>query len=185
MSSLFLTSNSAVRAISSKALLATGKSSRLLGLSFLALSMAACNTIPKADTSPVLAEPNLPIEQAYGAFGDETVSTSEQPSIAGQRWQDFYSDERLKALIALGLENNKDFESARLAIEKRARSIVLLILMICRLSMVKQNTHAKANPLRALRRLLAVLAVDRRQIATVSISVWQAMSWTFGAESIA
>ena len=118
MSSLFLTSNSAVRAISSKALLATGKSSRLLGLSFLALSMAACNTIPKADTSPVLAEPNLPIEQAYGVFGDETVSTSEQPSIAGQRWQDFYSDERLKALIALGLENNKDFESARLAIEK-------------------------------------------------------------------
>jgi multidrug efflux system outer membrane protein len=118
MSSLFLTSNSAVRAISSKALLATGKSSRLLGLSFLALSMAACNTIPKADTSPVLAEPNLSIEQAYGAFGDETVSTSEQPSIAGQRWQDFYSDERLKALIALGLENNKDFESARLAIEK-------------------------------------------------------------------
>ena len=118
MSSLSLTSNSAVRAVSSKALLATGKSSRLLGLSFLALSMAACNTIPKADTSPVLAEPNLPIEQAYGAFGDETVSTSEQPSIAGQRWQDFYSDERLKALIALGLENNKDFESARLAIEK-------------------------------------------------------------------
>ncbi|MGP5646229.1 efflux transporter outer membrane subunit [Psychrobacter celer] len=118
MSSLFLTSNSAVRAISSKALLATGKSSRLLGLSFLALSMAACNTIPKADTSPVLAEPNLPIEQAYGAFGNETVSTSEQPSIAGQRWQDFYSDERLKGLIALGLSNNKDFESARLAIEK-------------------------------------------------------------------
>jgi len=118
MSSLFLTSNSAVRAVSSKALLATGKSSRLLGLSVLALSMAACNTIPKADTSPVLAEPNLPIEQAYGAFGDETVSTSEQPSIAGQRWQDFYSDERLKGLIALGLSNNKDFESARLAIEK-------------------------------------------------------------------
>ncbi|WP_201610343.1 efflux transporter outer membrane subunit [Psychrobacter submarinus] len=118
MSSLSLTSNSAVRAVSSKALLATGKSSRLLGLSVLALSMAACNTIPKADTSPVLAEPNLPIEQAYGVFGDETVSTSEQPSIAGQRWQDFYSDERLKRLIALGLSNNKDFESARLAIEK-------------------------------------------------------------------
>ncbi|MGP4789651.1 efflux transporter outer membrane subunit [Psychrobacter sp. 1Y11] len=118
MSSLFLTSNSAVKAIRFKNLLATGKSSRLLGLSVLALSMAACNTIPKADTRPVLAEPNLPIEQAYGAFGAETISTSEQPSIAGQRWQDFYSDERLKGLIALGLANNKDFESARLAIEK-------------------------------------------------------------------
>ena len=94
---------------------------RLLGLTALAMSMAACNTIPKADTRPVLAEPNIPIGQTYGAFDKETVSTPEQPSIAGQRWQSFYSDERLKGLIALGLENNKDFESARLAIE-RARA---------------------------------------------------------------
>ena len=96
-------------------------SSRLLGLTALAISMAACNTIPKADMSPVLAEPNLPIEQAYGAFDKETISTPEQASVAGQRWQNFYSDERLKGLIALGLDNNKSFESARLAIE-RARA---------------------------------------------------------------
>lgn len=95
--------------------------SRLLGLTALAISMAACNTIPKADMSPVLAEPNLPIEQAYGAFDKETISTPEQASVAGQRWQNFYSDERLKGLIALGLDNNKNFESARLAIE-RARA---------------------------------------------------------------
>ncbi|MEZ7502455.1 efflux transporter outer membrane subunit [Psychrobacter sp. Arc29] len=92
--------------------------SRLLGLTALAMSMAACNTIPKADMSPVLAEPNIPMEQTYGAFDEETISTPEQPSIAAQRWQNFYSDERLKGLIALGLEKNKDFESARLAIEK-------------------------------------------------------------------
>ncbi len=91
---------------------------RLLGLSALVLSMAACNTIPKADMRPILAEPNLPIEQTYGAFDRETVSSAEQPSVAGQRWQNFYSDERLKGLIGLGLQNNKDFESARLAIEK-------------------------------------------------------------------
>ncbi|HCN17547.1 MULTISPECIES: efflux transporter outer membrane subunit [Psychrobacter] len=91
---------------------------RLLGLTTLAMSMAACNTIPKADTRPVLAEPNVPIEQAYGAFDKETVSTAEQPSVASQRWQNFYSDERLKGLIALGLENNKDLESALLAIEQ-------------------------------------------------------------------
>lgn len=91
---------------------------RLIGLTALALSMAACNTIPKADMRPVLAEPNVPIEQTYGAFDKETVSSANQASIAAQRWQNFYSDERLKGLIALGLENNKDFESARLAIEK-------------------------------------------------------------------
>ncbi|HCT74146.1 MULTISPECIES: efflux transporter outer membrane subunit [Psychrobacter] len=91
---------------------------RLIGVTALALSMAACNTIPKADMRPVLAEPNIPIEQTYGAFDKETVSSADQASIAGQRWQNYYSDERLKGLIALGLENNKDFESARLAIEK-------------------------------------------------------------------
>ncbi|MFP3455951.1 efflux transporter outer membrane subunit [Psychrobacter sp. SIMBA_152] len=93
-------------------------SGRILGLTALAISMAACNTIPKADMRPVLAEPNIPMQQSYGAFDKETVSSADQASIASQRWQNFYSDERLKGLIALGLENNKDFESARLAIEK-------------------------------------------------------------------
>ncbi|MFT0773501.1 efflux transporter outer membrane subunit [Psychrobacter aquimaris] len=93
-------------------------SGRLLGLTALAISMAACNTIPKADMRPVLAEPNIPMQQSYGAFDKETVSSADQASIASQRWQNFYSDERLKGLIALGLEKNKDFESARLAIEK-------------------------------------------------------------------
>mgnify|MGYP000551337962 CR=1 FL=1 len=92
--------------------------SRLLGLTALAMSMAACNTIPKADMNPVLAEPNIPMQQTYGAFDQETVSSPEQPSIAAERWQNFYSDERLKGLIALGLDKNKGFESARLAIEK-------------------------------------------------------------------
>ena len=91
---------------------------RLIGLTALAISMAACNTIPKADMRPVLAEPNIPVQQAYGAYDKETVSSADQASIASQRWQNFYSDERLKSLIALGLENNKDFENARLAIEK-------------------------------------------------------------------
>ena len=91
---------------------------RLIGLTALAISMAACNTIPKSDINPVLAQPNIPINQAYGAYDKETVSSADQASIASQRWQNFYSDERLKGLIALGLENNKDFESARLAIEK-------------------------------------------------------------------
>lgn len=72
---------------------------RLISLTALAMSMAACNTIPKADSRPVLAEPNIPIEQSYGAFDKETASNAAQPSIAGQRWQNFYSDERLKGLI--------------------------------------------------------------------------------------
>ena len=112
-----VTPNSVTKAVSLTARVRQN-SGRLIGLTALAMSMAACNTIPKADTRPVLAIPNIPIEQTYGAFDKETVSSAEQASVAAQRWQNFYSDERLKGLIALGLENNKDFESARLAIEK-------------------------------------------------------------------
>ena len=112
-----VTPNSVTKAVSLTARVRQ-HSGRLIGLTALAMSMAACNTIPKADTRPVLAVPNIPIEQTYGAFDKETVSSAEQASLASQRWQNFYSDERLKGLIALGLENNKDFESARLAIEK-------------------------------------------------------------------
>ena len=113
----FVTPNSVTKAVSLTARVRQN-SGRLLGLTALAFSMAACNTIPKTDTRPVLAVPNIPIEQTYGVFDKETVSSAEQASLASQRWQNFYSDERLKGLIALGLENNKDFESARLAIEK-------------------------------------------------------------------
>ena len=112
-----VTPNSVTKAVSLTARVRQ-HSGRLIGLTALAMSMAACNTIPKADTRPVLAVPNIPIEQTYGAFDKETVSSAEQASVAAQRWQNFYSDERLKGLIALGLENNKDFENARLAIEK-------------------------------------------------------------------
>ena len=113
----FVTPNSVTKAVSLTARVRQN-SGRLIGLTALAMSMVACNTIPKADTRPVLAVPNIPIEQTYGAFDKETVSNAQQASLASQRWQNFYSDERLKGLIALGLENNKDFESARLAIEK-------------------------------------------------------------------
>ncbi|GAA0322071.1 efflux transporter outer membrane subunit [Psychrobacter aestuarii] len=92
--------------------------SRILALTALAASISACNTIPKANNTPVLAQPNVPINQTYEAYDAKTVSTGAQPSIAATRWQSFYSDERLKALIAMGLDNNKDFENARLAIQK-------------------------------------------------------------------
>ncbi|MDO5768057.1 MAG: efflux transporter outer membrane subunit [Psychrobacter sp.] len=97
------------------------KLSILSALSAMTLSMTACQTIPRVETSPVLAQPNLPITEPYQVRDKDTISSAQAPSIAAARWQDFYSDERLKALIGLGLQNNKDLESAVLAI-KRARA---------------------------------------------------------------
>lgn len=89
--------------------------SRLFLLSALTLAVSACTTLPKAPTT-VLAEPNLPIDSTYALANDSTTTSS----IAAKRWQDFYGDEKLKALIELGLANNKDLEQATLAIQKAA-----------------------------------------------------------------
>ena len=87
-------------------------------LSVLFISLTACQAIPKAKTDPVVAQPNLPINTAYAVYDNQTVSNAEAKSIAGQRWQDFYTDNNLKQLIAIALENNKDIQSAVLSIQK-------------------------------------------------------------------
>jgi len=82
------------------------------------LSLSACQTIPKAKTEPVVAQPHIAINQPYETYDSQTVSGTSQPSIASQRWQDFYSDAKLKQLIQLGLDNNKDISATILAIQK-------------------------------------------------------------------
>lgn len=82
------------------------------------LSLTACQTIPKAKTEPVVAQPHIAINQPYETYDSQTVSGTNQPSIASQRWQDFYSDAKLKQLIQLGLDNNKDISATILAIQK-------------------------------------------------------------------
>lgn len=79
----------------------------------------ANNFPPKADTQ-VLAEPNVPLHESYkvGAKDKDTVSVSAVPSVAATAWQDYYADEKLKALIELGLANNKNLEKAILAIKQ-------------------------------------------------------------------
>lgn len=91
------------------------------------LSLTACTTLtdafesripPASQSGQVLAEPNVPIDQPYAiASYDNLTDSNNNASIASQRWQEFYTDAKLKQLISLALENNKDLESAILAIK--------------------------------------------------------------------
>lgn len=93
------------------------KTSRVFMLSTLALFMTACSTIPQKSQS-VLAQPKVPVELPYEVLDvNTTISTPEAPSLAGMRWQDFYADPKLKALIEMGLTHNKDLQSAILAVQ--------------------------------------------------------------------
>lgn len=93
------------------------KTSRVFMLSTLALFMTACSAIPQKSQS-VLAQPKVPVELPYEVLDvNTTISTPEAPSLAGMRWQDFYADPKLKALIEMGLTHNKDLQSAILAVQ--------------------------------------------------------------------
>lgn len=90
---------------------------RLFTLSALVMSMVACSTIPPVANTTIMATPNLPMNESFRVMDAETVSVPEMPSVASVRWQEFYTDPKLKALIELGLANNKDMQSALLAIQ--------------------------------------------------------------------
>lgn len=92
------------------------KAVRLFTLSALVLGVSACSTIPKS-AQTMVAQPNLAVDQAYQVLDQQTISVAEAPSVASMRWQDFYADPKLKSLIELGLNNNKDLQKAVLAIQ--------------------------------------------------------------------
>lgn len=80
--------------------------------------LSGCQHIPKADNSQVVAHPQISPDEHFPNADKETTSSATLPSIASQRWQDYYSDARLKELIALGLANNKDINATILAVQQ-------------------------------------------------------------------
>lgn len=104
------------RAVSAIAMNKTNNWARLFGLSALTVAISACQSVPTADTNPAVARPNVPLMpgQNYELYGNNQVPSS----FASMRWQSFYTDPKLKALIQLGLDNNKEVKQAVLAIQK-------------------------------------------------------------------
>ena len=96
----------------------------LIPLLCAAFLLGGCTMIPPYDrpASPVpdawsegaepKAEPARP--------GDESSAAPPAPTATEIRWQDFFTDPRLKALIELALGNNRDLRVATLNIDKAA-----------------------------------------------------------------
>lgn len=114
--SVTLIPDSKSRSVSGSVMRTRKKWSRLFGLSALTVAISACQSVPLADTSPTVARPNIPLNpgENYELYGNNQVPSS----LAAVRWQSFYSDPKLKALIQMGLDNNKDVRQAVLAIQK-------------------------------------------------------------------
>ncbi|KIE41466.1 multidrug transporter [Geobacter soli] len=86
---------------------------QVLCVSIMTLTLAGCATM-----APRYERPAAPVPAAWpeGSAYQE-AATAEKP-LADIPWQEFFVDEKLRKLIALALENNRDLRVAALSIER-------------------------------------------------------------------
>ena len=80
----------------------------------LSLTLPSCTSLLRQpDPSPAK---NL-TSAAYPTLLDKTLAEQAYPSIAATGWSDYFSDPKLRQLIQLGLDNNRDMRTATLNLE--------------------------------------------------------------------
>ncbi|MBX3738526.1 MAG: efflux transporter outer membrane subunit [Candidatus Didemnitutus sp.] len=79
-------------------------------LAFGCALLAGCSMAPK------YTRPEAPVAARFPTHEPETASSV--PSAAELAWQDFFRDERLKRIVELALENNRDLRVAALNVER-------------------------------------------------------------------
>jgi len=82
---------------------------KFIGTLLLASALSACNFAPKHVTPGLSTPPEYPPELAFAPGRVDAVAIP---------WQDFFQDERLRELIAMALENNRDLRVAVARIEE-------------------------------------------------------------------
>ncbi|MDR1855365.1 MAG: efflux transporter outer membrane subunit [Azoarcus sp.] len=87
-------------------------------LRLLSLALAAAFATGGCTMAPNFKLPSLPVPSAWTA----PSSTAEGTAAADLPWRDYFADERLRKVIELALENNRDLRVAALNIE-RARAL--------------------------------------------------------------
>ena len=91
-----------------------------LSLTASALVLAGC-----ANLAPSYTQPVAPVPQAWGERAAVVQTASALPASAGDAgeplltgWRDFFVDERLRNVVGLALDNNRDLRVAALNIDK-------------------------------------------------------------------
>ncbi len=79
----------------------------------LPLMLLAAGIMAGCSMAPTYERPVAPVESEYPTGNSETPSAANRIG-----WQEFFHDQRLKALIAAAIENNRDLRVAALRIEE-------------------------------------------------------------------
>ncbi len=91
--------------------------SKTLPILALLVSLSGCTLAPKYTRPEAPVPPSWPVGPAY----EETMSAPGVPAADDLKWQDFFTDERLRKVIGMALKNNRDLRIASLNVE-RARA---------------------------------------------------------------
>jgi outer membrane protein, multidrug efflux system len=81
------------------------------------LTAGALTLLSGCSMIPTYERPAAPVAASFPAYGS-TAQTADSTSASAVAWQDFFADAKLRRLIALSLENNRDLRVAVLNIEQ-------------------------------------------------------------------
>lgn len=88
----------------------------------LAAVLAAALLAGCGSLTPVHERPAAPVAPQFPAYGSGDATAIQAPDLA---WQDFFQDARLRALISLALEHNRDLRVAVLNLEQARAQLQL------------------------------------------------------------
>lgn len=80
------------------------------------ISVAALALLAGCSMAPKYERPAAPVAAEYPKFGDAVASAETAPPVP--EWTSFFGDARLRGLVALALENNRDLRVAALNVER-------------------------------------------------------------------
>ncbi len=84
----------------------------------LTLTVLAASVLSACSLAPKYTRPDAPVAASYEASGDDKASNNSSVRAAELGWRAFFNDQRLQALIATALANNRDLRVAALRIEE-------------------------------------------------------------------
>jgi len=80
------------------------------------LSIAFCLGLLGCSLAPKYKRPAMPVPEKFPV--SEKSTNAEEVDFSQKKWQDFFKDEKLKKVITIALENNRDLKIAALNVEK-------------------------------------------------------------------
>ncbi|OAX64150.1 transporter, partial [Xanthomonas translucens pv. translucens] len=133
------------------------------------LALACCTALAACSMAPHYARPAAPVPLRFDTAGSATPAAD--AALALPDWREVFLDPRLRQVIALGLDNNRDLRMAMLAIDKaraqyRIQRAALAPALDATASSSRQRTSASASA-------SGQAQIDSSDTVQVGISSWE------------